>query len=90
VIGGWSTDAIGWTLVASVGKYEEVPRQRSLNVAEEKYSLLISMDLIGLAMSMRIRTSDRSTSQMAEAVDVTMMAGSFYALLFAGCCRRDS
>ena len=41
-------------------------------------------------ISMRIRTSDRSTSQMVEAADVTMMVGSFDAVFFAGCCRRDS
>jgi hypothetical protein len=39
---------------------------------------------------MRIRTSDRSQSQIVEATDVTMIVGSFDAVYFAGCCRRDS
>jgi hypothetical protein len=45
-IGHWSTNLIGWTLVASVR--ELATETAHAEAAEEKYSLLISMDLIGL------------------------------------------
>jgi hypothetical protein len=44
-IGDWSTDASGWTLVAAVRDATEAAHAER---REEKYFLLISMDLIGL------------------------------------------
>jgi hypothetical protein len=42
-------DECAWVgTAASVGEYEEAPRPHTLNAAEQKYPLPISMDLIGL------------------------------------------
>ncbi len=85
-------DECAWVnTAASVGEYEEASRPRTLNAAEKKYPLanLYGANRIS-SISMRIRTSDRSQSKIVEAADVTMMVGSFDAVYFAGCCRRDS